>query len=337
MTTIGSTSIVNLQAITKTYRNQVTALNAVDLTIARQEIVGIMGANGSGKSTLLKIIAGTLTPELGSAKIFEQNIAKNNEQLTHKISYISQDKALDPEMTGKELLGYFAALYGLSSNKARQRTTDLITTFKMDTFICRRVNTYSGGQAQRLHLAIGIIHQPELLLLDEPTSAIDPGGKAFLWDFIQAYQQQGNTIIIISHELETIYQYCSRVLLLDNGQVIAYDTPNNIVHTYAKPVLLIKVAEKLKNTDALKPALQQTISSENIQFQGQSVRLEIDKIDSVDKSSILQQVLQAFASQQLAVTECRWEEPGLANAYFKLTDKNIIAPSITKKGKRKRA
>jgi ABC-2 type transport system ATP-binding protein len=336
---MNSATIVNLQGIKKTYPKDIVALKLINLTILEQEIIGIVGANGSGKSTLLKMLAGNLKPEQGTAKVFPLDAHKKTEHIKTKISYISQDRALDPEMTGKELLNYFSALYGLSGQSAKQRINEVIGTFELTDFIERRVNTYSGGQAQRLHLAIGIIHQPKLLLLDEPTSALDPKGKAFFWDFIRSYQEQGNTIIVVSHELNHVRQHCSRVLLIDKGSLIANDAPDTIVQTYATPVLHIKTTANLNDKDILKRLLQRSISSATIQFNGPSARLEINQGTELNKAKTLALVLQAFEERQQAVIECRWEQPGLENAYFKLTGESIVPTSSlknNKKGQRKR-
>jgi ABC-2 type transport system ATP-binding protein len=337
--TIASEHIVELQNIKKTYPKGVVALKDVNLTIPKQEIIGIVGANGSGKSTLLKLIAGNLNPEQGSIKVFQLDIQKNAEQLKKQTSYISQDRALDPEMTGKELLRYFSALYGLTGSTARKRYAELIDIFQLTDFIERRVKSYSGGQAQRLHLAIGIIHQPKLLLLDEPTSALDPSGKEFFWDFISSYQQQGNTIIVVSHELDNIRRYCSRVLLMDKGKLIANEIPDDIIQTYATPVLHIKSSTNLSKKHNLSQLLEQAIPSATIQLKGQSVRFEIKQDANDDKSKILASVLQVFQTQQYAIVECRWEEAGLENAYFNMTGHTISSLPAFKnnnKGQRKR-
>lgn len=328
------TAIANLQQISKTYPKGIVALESISLNIVEQEIIAIVGANGSGKSTLLKIIAGSLKPEQGSISIFQLNAQTNAEQLKKLISYISQDRALDPEMTGIELLYYFSALYGLSGKTEKQRINELINTFELTPFINRRTNSYSGGQAQRLHIAIGILHQPKLLLLDEPTSALDPNGKAFFWGFLKAYQQQGNTIIMISHELGNVRQYSSRVLLLDKGKLIANDTADNIIQAHAKPVLHIKTTTTLKDTESLKQRLQQTISTATIQFKGQSARLEINQSSELNKAKTLSLALKAFEEQQHSVVECRWEEPSLENAYFKLTGETIAPPPTLKNRKK---
>ncbi len=333
-----SNPIVHLQGISKTYPKDIVALQVIDVRIAEQSIVGIVGANGSGKSTLLKIMAGSLEPNKGSMHILQMDMRKNAEQLKQHISYISQDRALDPEMTGKELLRYFSALYSLTGEAAKQRYQELVQTFALSEFVERRVHSYSGGQAQRLHLAIGLLHQPKLLLLDEPTAALDPKGKAFFWDFMQFYQEQGNTIIMVSHELDKVRQYCSSVLLMDKGHLIADASPDAIIQAYAQSVLHIKTTTKLKNTENLVRLLQQGIVAANIQIKGSVVRLAIQQDSTMQQADILSAALLVMQELNVAVIECRWEEPGLESAYFKLTGTKIMPTpgQNNKKGQRKR-
>lgn len=333
---MNSEVIVHLKGISKTYKKGSAAIKATNLSIATTEIVGIVGANGSGKSTLLKMIAGSITPSQGEIDIFQLDALTNTEQLKKLISYISQDRALDPEMTGKELLYYFSALYGLSGKTAEQKYTELVDTFELTLFIERRVNSYSGGQAQRLHLALGVIHQPKLLLLDEPTSALDPRGKSFFWQFIRRYQQAGNTIMIVSHELDKVCQFCSRILLIDKGKIIADDTPESIIQAHAAPTLFIQSASHLIQKEALQQNLQEKISPVKIEFKGAIAQLEIDQNTALSQSEILALALQVFQDQQQPVIECRWQAPGLENAYFKLTGEKITPPSASKNNKKGR-
>lgn len=329
-----TTTIVSLQRVCKTYPKGEVALKSVDLSITEQEIIGIVGANGAGKSTLLKAVAGRLKPEQGRVYLFQLNANQHVEQFKQDISYISQDRALDPEMTGQELMQYFSALYGLSRKKAWQRCDELTDLFEMSQFINRRTKTYSGGQAQRLHLAIGMIHQPKLLLLDEPTSALDPKGASFFWDFIKRYQQQGHTVVVISHELERIREYCSRVWLLEKGTLIADGTPSDIIQTHAMPVLQVKVTRPLEDNASLTKRLQQIISVETVQWKGRAVKLTIKQEAVLNKAEILRMTLAIFESQTIPVVECRWDDAGLENAYFKLTGESLNVSSVLKKSKK---
>jgi ABC-type multidrug transport system ATPase subunit len=335
---MSTNDIIQLNNISKTYPRGIAALSKLNLTVSKQEIVGIIGANGSGKSTLVKIIAGKLKHEQGVVNIFQKNTNQYSQQLKNRISYISQDRALDPEMKGIESMLYFAALYGLSRKQAGIRVCELSDTFDLTEFITRRISTYSGGQAQRLHLAIGVLHNPELLLLDEPDSALDPAGKKVLWQFIKTYQQQGNTIIIVSHDLATISKHCSHVVLLNNGSLIANSTVEVTVQSHSHLALQLKTAENITNLEKLTKTLLDQFKTNNIQVLEGSrkfITLEFISLQSSDKPAVLYQILKIFADQQQTVIECHWDEPSLAQAYFKLTGK-MISPLKTTLQKNKR-
>jgi ABC-2 type transport system ATP-binding protein len=315
--------VIDLHQLSKTYPNQVKALKEVNFSATGQEFIGLAGANGSGKSTFLKLIAGQLEPEQGRTEVFGRNAFKHANQLTREIAYISQDWALDPEMNGHALLAYFAALYGLSGTNARQRLEQLIEGFAMQEFIARRISTYSGGQMQRLHLAIGLVHQPKLLLLDEPTNALDPSARVLLWQLLKTYQQQGNTILLASHDLDSIQQYCSRVVLFAQGRIVADATPTELVLAHAQPTLHIKTAEPLTKLRILEQNLRDLAAELDIQTTADTVSLVFKE---VDKADMLLKTLQVFANLQQTVAECRWEEAGLAAAYFKLTGAALTKP-----------
>lgn len=326
---MNSTDVIQLFGIHKTYPGNITALHDLNLSVPAQGLIGLIGANGSGKSTLLKIIAGQIIPDRGMVKILPAETQPYTAKLKSCIGYISQDLALDPEMSGKESLAYFGALYGITGQRLQQRIAVVVDNFDMQAFVARRVSTYSGGQMQRLHLAIGIIHQPKLLLLDEPSNALDPSGKAFLWQSMQHYQQQGHTLLVVSHDLDNIRQYCSRVVIFENGRIIADDTPDNIVQGYSQPTLQIKTLAPLNNRTDLEQALLKAAPGATVQFEAQTVNLMFNQ---ADKAQMLLQTLQTFADRQQAVAECRWEAPGLAQAYFKLTGASLANTIRPKQG-----
>jgi ABC-2 type transport system ATP-binding protein len=331
-------AIIDLHQISKTYPNQVQALEEVNFSATEQEFIGLAGANGSGKSTFLKIIAGQLKPDQGEALVFQRNAFRHAKDLTREVGYISQDWALDPEMSGQAVLDYFAALFGLGGAVGRQRCGQLTEEFAMQGFITRRISTYSGGQMQRLHLAIGLIHQPKLLLLDEPTNALDPSARALLWEWLKAYQHQGNTVLIASHDLDCIQHYCSRVLLFAEGRIVADAAPMVLVQAHSRPVLHLKTAEPLPKPDALLEGLRQV--AEDVAFDGKAQTLSLT-FSEADQAEMLLKTLPIFAAAGQRLAECRWEQPGLAQAYFKLTGNTPAPPQSvqtkkTQPGSRKR-
>lgn len=207
-----------------------TALAGVDIELRRGAITALVGANGSGKTTLLRILAGILEPGAGEVEVLgiphparRSRVVRRD--LHRRTSYISQDPALDPEMTGGEILTLAATLFGVQRRQRRRRVAELAAAFGVDSHLARRVSTWSGGLRRRLHLAAGMIQDPELLLLDEPTAGLDPEGRRLLWTDLAARAGRGRSVAIVTHDLAAAERHAESVVLLDRGALIASGTP----------------------------------------------------------------------------------------------------------------
>lgn len=210
-----------------------TALAGVDLDLRHGVITALVGANGSGKTTLLRILAGILAPSAGEVEVLgvaqpAQKGRRTRRALCRRTSYVSQDPALDPEMTGGETLALTATLYGLPRRRRRERVAELAERFGVDTHLGRRVAAWSGGLKRRLHLALGLIHDPELVLLDEPTAGLDPPGRDLLWADLEARARRGSAVAVVTHDLEAAERRAGRVAILDGGRLVAAGTPEEV-------------------------------------------------------------------------------------------------------------
>ncbi|HEX2163285.1 MAG TPA: ABC transporter ATP-binding protein, partial [Thermoanaerobaculia bacterium] len=188
---------------------------------------------GSGKTTLLRILAGVLEPSAGEVEVLgvrrpARSGGAARRALRRGTSYLSQDPALDPEMTGGETLALAAALYGLPRRARRRRVAELAAGFGLDGHLGRRVSAWSGGLKRRLHLAAGLVHDPELLLLDEPTAGLDPEGTRRLWADLAARAARGGAVAIVSHDLPAVERHAARVALLDRGALVACGPPTEV-------------------------------------------------------------------------------------------------------------
>jgi len=211
-----------------------TALAGVDLELRHGEITALVGANGSGKTTLLRILAGIVEPSAGEVEVLGIGQPVRSDRGTRRVlrrrtSYVSQDPALDPEMTGGEILTLAATLYGVRRRRRRRRVAELATGFGVDSHLSRRVSTWSGGLRRRLHLAAGMIHDPELLLLDEPTAGLDPKGRELLWADLEARAERGRAVAIVTHDLAAAERHAATVAILDRGALIAAGSPEELL------------------------------------------------------------------------------------------------------------
>lgn len=211
-----------------------TALAGVDLELRRGAVTALIGANGSGKTTLLRILAGILEPGSGEVELLgigrpAQARGRTRRALRRRTGYISQDPALDPEMTGGETLALVAALYGLPRRLRRDQVAELAARFGVDSHLSRPVSTWSGGLRRRLHLAAGMIHDPDLLLLDEPTAGLDPPGRELLWTELAARARRGRAVAVVTHDLTAAQRHASTVAILERGSLVAAGSPEEIL------------------------------------------------------------------------------------------------------------
>jgi ABC-type multidrug transport system ATPase subunit len=211
-----------------------TVLAGVDLELRHGEITALVGVNGSGKTTLLRILAGILEPTEGEVEVLGVRRPARSDRVTgralrRRTSYVSQDPALDPEMTGGETLALVAALYGVGRRGRRRRVAELAAGFGVDSHLSRRVSTWSGGLRRRLHLAAGMIHDPDLLLLDEPTAGLDPEGRRLLWADLEARAKRGRSVAIVTHDLAAAERHAATVAILDRGALVAVGSPEQLL------------------------------------------------------------------------------------------------------------
>lgn len=224
------------------YAGGVEGLRGIDLDLPFSTLTVLAGANGAGKTTLLRIIAGFLRPSRGGVEVLgvvQPTAAAPSvvRSLRQRLGYLPQEPALDPEMTGRETLELMAVLYGLGRNARHRRVNELAAFFGLAAHLDRRVGVWSGGLKRRLHLAAGMIHDPDLLLLDEPTAGLDPQGSMFLWQELDRRAEAGRAVVVITHDLDAAERHAQRVVILDEGRIIAKGSPLELMAQQGDPSL----------------------------------------------------------------------------------------------------
>jgi ABC-2 type transport system ATP-binding protein len=314
------------RALTKRYANGVLALDQLDLDIGRASITALIGNNGAGKTTFLKILAGLLTPDSGSAQALGCHPATRATWLRARLGYVSQAVELDPEMTAWETLSLFATLYGLPRATRHALVAALAESFGLAEHLPRFVSTFSGGLRQRLHLALGVLHEPELLLLDEPTAALDPAGRAFVWHFLPRLRDEGRTIIVVSHDLAEVSQHCQAIALLHKGRLLASGSPADVIAAHANWRLEVELAGRVEQDTA---RLQQLVSLPGVKSTSARERRLVADFAEREASAVqrvTEAILQQLVRLNAAVLGYRLHPPDLASAYFNLTGAAIEEP-----------
>lgn len=213
-----------LRGVGVRFAHSAPALAEIDLSIL-PGLTAVVGPNGAGKTTLLRILAGFLVPDAGTVEIPGDRRLRG---------YIPQDLALDPEMTGRETLALLATLHGVPRRERGDRIARLAESFGTTKHLTRPVASWSGGLRRRLHLAAGMIHDPELLLLDEPTAGLDLDGNDFLWAELKRRAAAGRSIVVVTHDLDSAERHADRALVLHRGRIVADGPPRNLPDLYRR-------------------------------------------------------------------------------------------------------
>ncbi len=231
----------------------VHAVNGINLTVNQGEIFGFLGPNGAGKSTAVRMLTTLLRPTSGTARVAGFDVAKQPNEVRRRIGVALQDAAIDPLMTGTELLHLQAVLYGIPSSKTASRAGELLERVGLTAAADRRVGTYSGGMRRRLDLALSLIHQPSVLFLDEPTTGLDPMSRLTLWEEVRRLNQEGTTVMLTTQYLEEADQLADRIAIIDKGLIVREGCPSDLKAGVGFPTLLVNVPKD--QMDAAKSVL----------------------------------------------------------------------------------
>ena len=218
------------------------AVDEVDLRIPAGEIYGFLGPNGAGKSTTVRMLCTLMAPTGGRARVAGYDVATQPDQVRLRIGVALQDVALDPKQTGTELLRLQGRLYGLSSRALARRMAELSELIDLGDALGRPIGTYSGGMKRRLDLAAALVHDPEVVFLDEPTTGLDPASRARVWGEIRRLNQQlGMTIFLTTQYLEEADELAHRVGIIDNGSIVAEGTPAELKRSVGSDVIVARL------------------------------------------------------------------------------------------------
>jgi ABC-2 type transport system ATP-binding protein len=227
--------IIQITHLSKKYKDAETySLNDFSLSINEGQIFGLLGPNGAGKTTLISLLCGLIKPTSGSFSINNLTYVKNSNEIKKIIGVVPQEYALYPTLTARENLMYFGSMYGLKGDNLKDKVIESLDFLGLLKFADKRVETFSGGMKRRVNLIAGILHNPKILFLDEPTVGVDVQSKSAIIDYLKQLNKNGTTIIYTSHHLSEAQDFCTDIAIIDRGQLFAQDTPENLIRSTAK-------------------------------------------------------------------------------------------------------
>jgi ABC-2 type transport system ATP-binding protein len=235
----GPAVAISARGLTRRF-GQLTAVDHVDLDIPRAQIYGFLGPNGSGKSTTIRMLCGLLRPSEGTVTVLGTDVRREPERLRRKLGYMTQKFSLWEDLSVGENLEFIARIYGIPRSARAQRIAARLEEYHLADRVAQRAGTMSGGQKQRLALAAATLHEPELLLLDEPTSAVDPQSRRDFWESLFGLVHRGTTILVSTHYMDEA-ERCHRLAILDSGRLVAEGSPQQLAAGIDATVIEIEV------------------------------------------------------------------------------------------------
>ena len=306
----------NLKKSFPTKNGLYEAVCGVDLEVFEQEIFGFLGPNGAGKTTTLKMLTTLLPIDSGEAFVAGYNVKTNAQAVRKSIGYVSQQGGADCAATGYENLLLQGQLYGMDEIDTMQSAALLIDIFSLGDFIHRFVATYSGGQQRRLDIALGMIHKPKILFLDEPTTGLDPQNRTNLWQQIGFLKEQGTAIFLTSHYLDEIDFLADRLAIMDQGKIVEVGTPQDLKKQIAGDIITIGIDQA--NQDKAVAIFQQQKFVKEIMQDEQHIRLAVDQGEMA-----LPQILRLLDAAKIALTSISLSVPTLHDVFLKKTGHSL--------------
>jgi ABC-2 type transport system ATP-binding protein len=227
--------IIQITHLSKKYKDAETySLNDFSLSVTEGQIFGLLGPNGAGKTTLISMLCGLIKPTSGSFSINNLTYADNSNEIKKIIGVVPQEYALYPTLTARENLMYFGSMYGLKGENLKEKIIESLDYLGLLKFADKQIETFSGGMKRRVNLIAGILHNPKILFLDEPTVGVDVQSKSAIIDYLKQLNKNGTTIIYTSHHLSEAQDFCTDIAIIDRGQLFAQGTPENLIRSTAK-------------------------------------------------------------------------------------------------------
>ena len=319
---------ISASGLIKRY-GSIVALDGLDLQVAVGSVYGLLGANGAGKTTAVRALTTTLIPDAGSAAVMGRDVRRNPRGVRALIGLAGQFAAVDPLLSGRENLRLVGRLAQLRRGEATTRSDALLERFGLGAAADRLVRTYSGGMRRRLDVAAALVHEPQVVFLDEPTTGLDPESRAELWEMIRELAADGRTVLLTTQYLEEADRLCARLAIIDQGRVIAEGTPSDMKASLGDSVIELQLAD-----EATAARAQATLERAGSGTQGKAeklggVRREGARVlvSATEVTHSLVGALRALDADGIAPVALDVREPSLDDAFLALTGKSGRDPA----------
>ena len=310
-----SEPILYAQNLQKSY-GDIKAVDGISLQVARGEVFGLLGPNGAGKTTTISMLTGLFPPSEGTITVDGLDLAKNPNAVKAKLGLVPQEMALYMPLSARQNLMFFGRIYGLKGKGLRQRVDEVLEMIGLTDRADDAVEKYSGGMKRRVNIGAGLLHKPQVLFLDEPTVGVDPQSRNAIFESVEALNRAGMSVIYTTHYMEEAQRLCHRVAIVDEGKLIALDTPTALIRSLGGGVVMLGVPdsapEDLEDRLVQVPAVKSVTRSDGL-FKIETQRLQAALMGALDITNQL----------DVRITSLEILEPNLESVFLNLTGKKL--------------
>jgi ABC-2 type transport system ATP-binding protein len=307
---------VEARALARTFKGEVEAVRDIDLTVAQGEVFGFLGPNGAGKTTTVRMLCTLLPPTSGTASVAGMDVVADAADVRRRIGVALQEIGLDPVQTGRELLELQCGLYGITGSRARARAQELLELLGLTDAADRRTKTYSGGMKRRLDLASALVHAPDVLFLDEPTTGLDPASRLTVWEEVRRINAAGTTVFLTTQYLEEADKLCDRVAIIDAGTIVAEGTPERLKAEMGHDVVRLE----LNGADpgATEDAVRDLAGLEQVVSEPEALALYVE-----DGAGSIAEIVRRLDHRSISVGAIATSRPSLDDVFLRATGRRL--------------
>jgi ABC-2 type transport system ATP-binding protein len=311
-----SQNTIEARGLTKRY-GDFEAVKGLSFAIRRGEVFGFLGPNGAGKTTTISMLSCLLEPSEGIAVVAGHDVVKASSEVKRRIGLVPQELALYPTLSARDNLDYFGRIYGLRGSALRQRVDEVLEMVNLTARAKAAVKTFSGGMKRRLNIAAGLLHHPEVLFLDEPTVGVDPQSRNAIFEHVERLRNEGMTVLYTTHYMEEAERLCDRVAIVDEGRIVALDTPRKLISDLGGGIVHLGVTNGRMDEKLLGEIRSLPKVKSAARFDGKV------EVETVRAQEALVHLLELFSRTDTHITALQVLEPNLETVFLHLTGKQL--------------
>ena len=305
-----SKTAIQIKGLKKSY-NKTPALRGVDIEISKGEFFGLLGPNGAGKTTTINILTGLVFKDAGTCLVFGKDIVEDYRYTRSKIGIAAQELSVDWFFTIEKLLYFQAGYYGISTKKAKTKVDELLERLGLDKKRDSRLRQLSGGMKRRFQIAKALVHDPDILILDEPTAGVDVELRHDLWKYLKELHKKGKTILLTTHYIEEAELLCDNVAIIDEGTILKEGSPKQLTKELGKSGVTVQTGKAIQNIENLLTDLTYTIEDSRLHF----------SVDDAEKA--IPNIIQKLSKINIPIHSITTETSSLEDVFLDLTGKSI--------------